>query len=98
MMDDDAAEIARATRAEKRATRQVDIAERLREHAYRVAGGSTSEPTYDPETLEVECDAADEIERLRALLTKAREDIYWMLNNRQFLNADVFDYLDQGGE
>ena len=27
-------------------------------------------------------------------LEKAREDINWMLNSRQFLNADVFNYID----
>lgn len=27
-------------------------------------------------------------------LEKAQEDINWMLNNRQFLNGHVFDYID----
>ena len=27
-------------------------------------------------------------------LEKARDDINWMLNSRQFLNADVFNYID----
>ncbi len=27
-------------------------------------------------------------------LEKARQDINWMLNSRQFLNPDVFKYLD----
>ena len=31
---------------------------------------------------------------LRDTLQRAREDINWMLNNRQFLNGPVFDYLD----
>jgi len=40
------------------------------------------------------------IEQLEARLEKARQDVNWMLNNRQFLNPDVFDYLDQplGGD
>lgn len=33
-------------------------------------------------------------ERLRGVLQRAREDINWMLNSRQFLNGHVFDYLD----
>ena len=36
----------------------------------------------------------DERKRLRAALAKVREDVNWMLNERKFLNADVFDYLD----
>lgn len=31
-------------------------------------------------------------------LSKAREDINWMLKNRQFLNPGVFDYLDEAIE
>lgn len=31
---------------------------------------------------------------LIAALGKAQEDINWMLNNRQFLNVHVFDYID----
>lgn len=31
----------------------------------------------------------------REKLRKAREDINWMLNSRQFLNPEVFDYLDE---
>lgn len=27
-------------------------------------------------------------------LEKAREDINWMLNSKQFLNSDVFNYID----
>lgn len=42
-----------------------DLIEQLREHADRVAGGTSGEPTYDPETLAIEHAAADEIERLR---------------------------------
>jgi len=40
------------------------------------------------------------IAELEARLEKARQDVNWMLNNRQFLNPDVFDYLDQplGGD
>ncbi len=33
-------------------------------------------------------------DELLAALTKAREDINWMLNNEQFLNGFVFDYID----
>ncbi len=29
-----------------------------------------------------------------AALKKVREDVNWMLNNRQCLNANMFDYLD----
>ncbi len=50
-----------------------DIVERLREHADRIAGGGPSDSTYDPETLDVEHEAADEIERLRAELAKAQD-------------------------
>ena len=35
----------------------------------------------------VECYGRDIIER-------ALQDINWMLNNREFLNAHVFDYLE----
>jgi hypothetical protein len=35
-----------------------------------------------------------ERKRLREALAKVREDVNWMLNERKFLNADVFDYLD----
>lgn len=45
-----------------------DIVARLREHADRVAGGGPSDGNYDPETLEIEHDAADEIKRLRKRL------------------------------
>ncbi len=31
-------------------------------------------------------------------LKKVEEDINWMLNNRKFLNPDVFDYLDKAIE
>lgn len=27
-------------------------------------------------------------------LQKAQQDINWMLNNKQFLNGEVFDYID----
>lgn len=30
-----------------------------------------------------------------AALERAREDINWMLNNRKFLNPEVFDYIDE---
>ena len=43
-----------------------DLVQRLREHADRVAGGGPGDATYDPETLALEHEAADEIERLRA--------------------------------
>ena len=49
-----------------------DLATRLREHADRVAGGGPSDANYDPETLEIEHDAADEIERIRADHSQAR--------------------------
>ncbi len=46
----------------------------------------------------VRADHVAEIEKQRdellAALTKAREDINWMLNNEQFLNGFVFDYID----
>lgn len=35
-----------------------------------------------------------QIKILRKYLVKAREDINWMLNSREFLNAFVFDYID----
>lgn len=34
---------------------------------------------------------ANDIEKA---LTKVREDINWMLNNRQFLNGWCFDYIE----
>ena len=48
----------------------MSLSDDLREHAYRVAGGTTSDPTYDPETLDLECRAADHIEALEKRLTK----------------------------
>lgn len=33
--------------------------------------------------------------RLYEALNKAQEDINWMLNNREFLNPEVFDYIDK---
>lgn len=57
-----------------------DLANHLREHADRVAGGGTGEPEYDPETLVLEHDAADriealaaEVERLRGTLRQVRD-------------------------
>ena len=46
----------------------IDIVESLREHAARVSGDGPSGPNYDPETLVLENDAADEIVRLREAL------------------------------
>lgn len=40
-------------------------------------------------------DLLSEIQRLREALGKAQQDINWMLNNRQFLNGYVFDYIEQ---
>ncbi|KKM75308.1 hypothetical protein LCGC14_1391630, partial [marine sediment metagenome] len=31
-------------------------------------------------------------------LKKVEEDINWMLNNRKFLNPNVFDYIDKAIE
>jgi len=39
-----------------------ELVEHLREHAYWVAGGGTSEENYDPETLAVELEAAKWLE------------------------------------
>ncbi len=36
--------------------------------------------------------------RMYEALVKVREDINWMLNNRKFLNPNVFDYLDEATE
>lgn len=36
-----------------------------------------------------------QVEEQRKLLEQARQDINWMLNNRQFLCANVFDYLEE---
>lgn len=52
----------------------IDIVKRLREHADRVASGRPSDANYDPETLEIEHDAADEIERLRELQKVTSKD------------------------
>lgn len=38
-------------------------------------------------------DLIAEVERLREALERARQDINWMLNNRQFLNGHCFDYI-----
>jgi hypothetical protein len=40
------------------------LAEHLREHSARVAGGTSGENNFDPETLALESDAAEVIERL----------------------------------
>ena len=53
----------------------------------RLIGGEFPDITYCPMHK-----AAPE---LLAALTKARGDINWMLNNRQFLTPFVFDYIDQ---
>ncbi len=34
------------------------------------------------------------VKGLQEALEKARQDINWMLNNRQFLNAEQFDYIE----
>lgn len=47
-----------------------DLVARLREHADRVAGDGPSGSHYDPETLALEHEAADMIERLRKTLAK----------------------------
>lgn len=36
-----------------------------------------------------------ELFRCKEKLERVRQDINWMLNNRKFLSADVFDYLDK---
>ena len=33
-------------------------------------------------------------DKLREVLKRVREDVNWMLNERKFLNPDVFNYLD----
>lgn len=38
--------------------------------------------------------AEAQVATLREALARVREDVNWMLNERKFLNADVFDYLD----
>ena len=40
------------------------------------------------------CPLHNSAEDMYEALQKAQEDINWMLNNRQFLNPDVFGYLD----
>lgn len=45
--------------------RKPGLAQRLREHADRVAGGGPSDSNYDPETLMLEHEAADALERLQ---------------------------------
>lgn len=34
------------------------------------------------------------IDALVAALERAQQDVNWMLNERKFLNAGVFDYID----
>jgi len=38
---------------------------------------------------------AQSIKGLYEALVKAQEDINWMLNNEQFLNPEVFNYIDK---
>lgn len=47
-----------------------------------------------PETIIALCASARRGVVVQAALQKVREDINWMLNNRQFLNPDEFAYLD----
>lgn len=68
------------------------LPDRLREHADRIAGGGPSESTYDPETLTLEHEAADEIERLLNVLRVVRDNCY-----REDHVADIVDDAIQGG-
>ena len=52
-----------------------DLVKHLRDHAYRTAGGSPGDSTYDPETLLLETDAADALERLRSVIAKLESEI-----------------------
>jgi hypothetical protein len=52
-----------------------DLPEVLREHAARIAGGGPADSTYDPETLTLEFDAADEIDRLRQEVDQLRSQL-----------------------
>ena len=72
-----------------------DLANHLREHADRVAGGGTGEPEYDPETLVLEHDAADRIEALEAEVERLRakaveRERVWAehVARREFASAD----------
>jgi len=40
-------------------------------------------------------DEDKEISRLKHLLGQAKGDIHWMLNEKKFLSAWVFSYLDE---
>lgn len=51
------------------------LSEHLRSHAYRIAGGGPGDASYDPETLDVECQAADRIEKLEAEVEELRSVI-----------------------
>jgi len=44
---------------------------------------------------EMSLKAEARIEQLENALRKAQEDINWMLNSEQLLNAFVFDYIDE---
>lgn len=50
-----------------------DLVEQLKDVISDRAGGSTSEPNYDPQLLDIGFTAADRIERLEAVLVQARE-------------------------
>jgi len=57
-----------------------------------------SDQINDTDLQYVRADCIVKLERQRdellAALTKAREDINWMLNNEKFLNGFVFDYIN----
>ena len=78
-----------------------NITERLREIAAQRAGGVSSEPNFDPELLMVMTEAAEEIERLRALLKEAALDLHsWgqyadeYYKRKWDLDGNVLKYLD----
>lgn len=50
--------------------------------------------------LGLQHDRAEQWDRENGIpaLERVRQDLNWMLNNRQFLNPDTFDYIDQALE
>jgi len=66
-----------------------ELVDHLREHANREAGGNPSDDDYDPETLAVEHDAADEIDRLQELVRVHREAAVARLDVMHELQARI---------
>lgn len=68
----------------------------------RVQFSEVNDPTnWETSSLAFVCATPADARKAEALfnglvgaLERVRQDINWMLNSRQFLNPEVFDYLD----